>query len=245
MASQPNRVAVVLPAHNEAGTLGSSVETLHETFSRRFGDAFEIVLVENGSTDETPAVVSDLESEYDAVSSIHLATAGRGGAIESGVRHASASTVVYVDADLSFDLSTLPDIVRDVESGYDIVAGSRWKETGVSYESRLRSILSSTYNGLLRVGFGSDIADHQCGYKAFDRDSVSRILADVDDEGWFWDAELLLQAQYRGYRVKEYPVSWTEDGDTSVDVVTDTYRIGRDMLRFWLQVTVPHRLSRK
>jgi uncharacterized protein (TIRG00374 family) len=101
------------------------------------------------------------------------------------------------------------------------------------------------YNGLVRLFLRSELKDHQCGFKAFDRDVLFELLGDVEDEHWFWDTELLVRAQRAGYRVREFPVEWTPKGDTKVDLVRDVLGMGSQIVRTWWQLSVSPRVTRR
>ncbi|KAF5426822.1 hypothetical protein C5S39_14405, partial [Candidatus Methanophagaceae archaeon] len=82
----------------------------------------------------------------------------------------------------------------------------------------------------------SELKDHQCGFKAFKRESLFAILDTVKDNHWFWDTEILVRAQREGYRVKEFPVRWRCDNQTKVDLKRDVIEMGTQILRLWREL---------
>jgi uncharacterized protein (TIRG00374 family) len=108
-----------------------------------------------------------------------------------------------------------------------------------------RSIPSRGFNTLARLVLRSTLRDHQCGFKAFDREALLAILEDVEDEHWFWDTEVLVRAQRAGYDVHEFPVEWTPKGDTTVDLVRDVFGMGSQIVRTWWQLSVQPRITRR
>ncbi len=108
-----------------------------------------------------------------------------------------------------------------------------------------RDVASRGFNGLTRFFLRSDLRDHQCGFKAFDRDALFDVLSNVEDNHWFWDTEVLVRAQRKGYRIKEFSVDWTPKGDTKVDLVRDVFGMGSQIGRCWWEFTVEPRITRR
>jgi hypothetical protein len=108
-----------------------------------------------------------------------------------------------------------------------------------------RGIPSRGYNLLVRTVLRSGLRDHQCGFKALSREAFETLHADVEDDHWFWDTELLVRAQRDGLDVAEFPVDWEPKGDTKVDLVRDIFGMGSQILRLWWQLAVRPRISRE
>ena len=100
-----------------------------------------------------------------------------------------------------------------------------------------REIASRSYNFLVRLFLSSTVFDHQCGFKAFNRERILTILPTVHDTHWFWDTELLVRGQRKGFRVKEFAVRWRAGKGTTVKV-KDIFSMGRAILRLWWQIHV-------
>src|SRR6056297_986089 len=198
-------VSVVLPAYNEADTIETTVQTTLETLAGFLPPgSFEVVVAEDGCEDETPAIADRLAADDVRVRHFHSdERLGRGGALNAAFRDASGDTLVYFDTDLATDMRHLEELVESVRSGeYDVATGSRWLPDSDADRPRKRGIPSLGYNTLVRTFLRSDLQDHQCGFKAFDRDALVALMADVGDDHWFWDTEVLVRAQREGYRVK-------------------------------------------
>ncbi|MFB6142112.1 MAG: flippase-like domain-containing protein [Halorientalis sp.] len=241
-------VSVVLPAYNEAATIEDTVTvTLDALAAFLPPGSFEVIVAEDGCDDETPAIAARLADEDDRVRHVHSdERLGRGGALERAFRASEGGTLVYFDTDLATDLSHLERLVESVRSGeYDFATGSRWVPGQEADRPAKRGIPSRGYNGLVRLFLRSDLLDHQCGFKAFDREALFDVLADVGDEHWFWDTEVLVRAQRAGYDVLEFPVEWEPKGDSTVDLVRDVLGMGSQILRTWWQLSVAPRVTRR
>ncbi|KAA9396806.1 TIGR00374 family protein [Haloarcula sp. CBA1130] len=241
-------VSVVLPAYNEADTIEQTVSTTLETLASFLPeDAYEVIVAEDGCSDRTPEIATRLAHEDSRVRHVHSDDRlGRGGALEYAFERADGETLVYFDTDLATDMSHLEELVNAVRiDGYDVATGSRWMPENRADRPAKRGIPSFGYNTLVRAVLRSEIQDHQCGFKAFDRQALETLLPRVQDEHWFWDTELLVKAQRDGYRVKEFPVDWTPKGDSKVDIVRDVFGMGSQILRTFWELSVSPRITRE
>jgi uncharacterized protein (TIRG00374 family) len=246
--SGPVEVSVVLPAYNEEATLETTVErTLDALGAFLPAGSYEVVVAEDGCDDRTPEIADRLAAEDERVRHLHgEGRLGRGGALEAAFEFADGDTLAYMDTDLATDLRHLEELVESVRTeGYDVATGSRWIPGHEADRPPKRGVPSRVYNGLVRTVLRSSLQDHQCGFKAFDRAALESLLADVEDEHWFWDTEVLVLAQRRGYDVREFPVEWTPKGDTKVDLVRDVLGMGSQILRTWWQLSVAPRVTRR
>jgi hypothetical protein len=246
--SRSVEVSVVLPAYNEEETLAETVGITLETLADFLPEsAYEVIIAEDGCADRTPEIADELAAEYDAVRHIHSDDRlGRGGALEYAFRESHGETLVYFDTDLATDMRHLEELVESVRSGeYDLATGSRWMPGEEADRPARRGVPSRGYNTLVRTVLRSGLRDHQCGFKAFDREALLTLLDEVEDDHWFWDTEVLVRAQRAGYRVREFPVDWTPRGDSKVDIVRDVFGMGSQILRTWWQLSVSPRITRK
>ncbi|WP_336336922.1 flippase-like domain-containing protein [Haloarcula brevis] len=241
-------VSVVLPAYNEEDTIERTVSTTVGTLASFLPeDAFEVIVAEDGCSDRTPEIAARLAAEDSRVRHVHSdQRRGRGGALEYAFERADGDTLVYFDTDLATDMSHLQELVDAVRvDGYDVATGSRWLPENRADRPAKRGVPSFGYNTLVRTLLRSDLRDHQCGFKAFDRGALETLLPLVQDDHWFWDTELLVKAQRNGYRVKEFPVNWTPKGDSKVDIVRDVFGMGSQILRTFWELSVSPRITRE
>ena len=241
-------VSVVLPAYNEERTIESTVHTTLATLAEFLPEgSYEVIVAEDGCADRTPEIADRLAAEDDRVRHFHSdERLGRGGALERAFAASEGQTLVYFDTDLATDMRHLEELVESVRSGeYDVATGSRWLPENVADRPAKRGVPSRGFNTLTRLFLRSDLRDHQCGFKAFDREALFEVLPDVADDHWFWDTEVLVRAQRQGYRVKEFAVDWEPKGDTKVDLVRDVLGMGSQILRTWWEFAVAPRITRR
>ncbi|WP_254537332.1 flippase-like domain-containing protein [Halomarina litorea] len=241
-------VSVVLPAYNEEATIGDTIAVTLDTLDSFLPEgSFEVLVAEDGCDDRTPEIAAGIAGQDRRVRHVHSdERLGRGGALVRAFRLAAGETLVYFDTDLATDMRHLEELVESVRvEGYDVVTGSRWMPGEVADRPARRGVPSQGFNTLVRTFLGSELRDHQCGFKAFDRTALFDLLEDVKDEHWFWDTEVLVRAQRSGYRVREFPVRWEPKGDTKVDLVRDVLGMGSQILRCWWEFSVQPRATRR
>lgn len=223
---------IVVPVYNEQATLIASITALHTFLSRSMHEAWRITIADNASTDQTAALADRLALELDGVVAVHLAEKGRGRALKQVWSASPARVLVYVDEDLSTDLSALGPLVAPLLSGHsDLAIGTRLDRSSRVTRGGKREFISRTYNLLLRRTMGVSFSDAQCGFKAVTREVAQRLLPLVEDTGWFFDTELLILAERSGLRIHEVPVDWIDDPQSSVDIVATASADLRGMVR--------------
>jgi uncharacterized membrane protein YbhN (UPF0104 family) len=241
-------VSVVLPAYNEAETIEHTVSvTLDALADFLPPGSFEVIVAEDGCDDATPKIADRLAAEDGRVRHVHGdERLGRGGALERAFRASEGDVLVYFDTDLATEMAYLEELVESVRTaGYDVATGSRRVPGETQAREPERGVASTGYNTLVRLVLRSPLYDHQCGFKAFDRDALFALLDDVQDDHWFWDTEVLVRARRAGYDVREFPVEWAPKGDTTVDLVRDVFGMGSGVVRLWWQLSVRPRIDRR
>ena len=140
-----------------------------------------------------------------------------------------------MDVDLSTDLSHFPSLVGELESGCDVAIGSRLSsESKVTQRSFKREFTSRSYNRLIWSMFFVGFPDAQCGFKAMTRQAAQAIIPLVQNNNWFFDTELLIIAEKRGYRIGVVPVAWADDPTSTVNVVKTATEDIKGLLRLRL-----------
>jgi len=225
-------VEIVVPVYNEEVVLEASIRRLHEFLRAHFPFEWRVTIADNASTDATLAIARDLAGTLPGVDVLHLPAKGRGRALRAAWSRSRSDVVAYMDVDLSTDLRALLPLVAPLLSGHsDVAIGSRLALGSRVVRGARREVISRGYNAILRLALRARFSDAQCGFKAVRADVARELLADVRDDGWFFDTELLVLAQRRGLRIHEVPVDWVDDPDSRVAIVsaamTDLRGVGR------------------
>jgi glycosyltransferase involved in cell wall biosynthesis len=236
-ASQPSGGArtsldIVIPVYNEEKDLGRSVATLRQYLLSLDPDwTWRIVVADNASTDHTLDIARDLAARWpDQVGYVHLDQKGRGRALRRAWSESRADLVCYMDVDLSTDLAALPALIEALRGGYDVAIGSRLLPESRTTRGLKREVISRAYNLIIRASHGVRFRDAQCGFKGVTRRVVEEVVPLAQDQAWFFDSELLLIAAKKGYRIKEIPVTWTDDPDSRVRIARTAWE---DLKGLW------------
>lgn len=227
------RVEVVIPVYNEEHVLAQSVATLRAFLGERLRPhRWRILVADNASTDGTLQVAQGLAAQHPGeVAWLHLDEKGRGRALRLAWTTSEADILTYMDVDLSTGLEAFPLLVQAIVNGFDIAIGSRLLPDSRTIRSSKREFVSRCYNLLIKASHFTRISDAQCGFKAISREAARALVPLVQNQEWFFDTELLLLAEKRGYRIKEVPVRWVEDPDTRVHVLKTALEDIRGLLR--------------
>jgi glycosyltransferase involved in cell wall biosynthesis len=230
-------VTAIIPVFNDRPALERAIPLSLEVLAR-ITQEFEIIVAEDGSTDGSTAFVREYEKISPRVRLLHSdERLGRGTALNRAISEAQGSVVCYYDVDLATDMQHLPELIGAIRSGADIATGSRLLPGSDIRRTEGREIASRSYNFLVRCILSSRLFDHQCGFKAFNKEKILPILPTIRSNHWFWDTELLVRAQRRGYNVTEFPVRWRAGKGTTVRV-KDVFGMGSSILRLWWQIHV-------
>jgi len=231
-------VTAIIPVYNDRAALEAAIPRSIEALDRVSG-RFEIIVAEDGSTDGSPELVAAFAQNDPRIRLLHSdERLGRGRALDRAIGEAKGSIVCYFDVDLATDMQHLEELVGAIRSGADVATGSRLLPQSDSRRTGGREIASRGYNFLVRLILKSRVNDHQCGFKAFNRARVMQVLPSIRAGHWFWDTELLVRCQRRGYRVAEFPVRWRPGKGTTVKM-KDVFEMGSSILRLWWQLHVP------
>jgi len=217
----PPRLSVVIPAFNEAIRLPSYLDEVVGFLEGR-GEPYEVVVVDDGSTDGTAAAVRALAARHSAVRLLPLGrNRGKGAAVRAGMLAAVGAVRLFTDADGATPIAELKRLEPALASGANIVIGSRvLLDPAVAVRTRPHRVAAGRVFNWLVARFGvRGVADSQCGFKLFTAAAAEALFGALETTGFAFDVELLLRAQAAGYRVVEVPVNWSDQEGSKVGVL--------------------------
>ncbi|MEM4255438.1 MAG: glycosyltransferase family 2 protein [Candidatus Norongarragalinales archaeon] len=205
------KISIVIPAYNEEKRILQTLEGLIGFLKQAKWD-FEVLIVFDG-TDSTPSVAKKFAraNSLDAAGKIKLLVfkrrLGKGGALNEGLAHAKADMVFFMDADYSVPAKEMPKLLKALEKS-DIAIASRYMPSSKTEIPAGRLLAAKAFNMLERLLFGLPYADTQCGFKAFRKSALEKLLPRIRTSNFVWDVDMLFQAKKLGLRVEEIPVEW-------------------------------------
>ncbi len=229
----PPFLSVVIPAYNEAQRIGTTLEAVHEYLATR-GYATELILVDDGSTDSTPAVLREFQSRNPRARVFrNQPNRGKGFSVRRGVLEAQGEFVLFTDADLSAPIEEAGKLLAALESTpADAAVGSRalQRELIGVRQPWYRDTAGRVFNLLVRIITGLRIHDTQCGLKLFRRAATRRAFELQRVERFGFDPELLFLIERLGGKIVEVPVRWNDNPATKVHFLRDSARMFMDLL---------------
>ena len=228
-------VSIIIPAYNEVCRLEASIRALREYLgSARW--SHEIILVVEKSSDGTLELAHRLTDRHPAFTVIgHEVQRGKGYAVRKGMLRARGEIAFFMDADLS---TPLPEMERFLTRfatppQVDVLVGNRRHPQSaiLKRQAFIRRKMGQTFNALLRTIGGIQLADTQCGFKAFRRDAREAIFSHQTIDGFAFDVEVLMLVGRLGFVVEDMPVQWSNADGSKVRMVRDSFRMLFDALR--------------
>jgi len=231
------KLSIIIPAHNEELRLPPVLDLYTRYYSDKYGDDVEIIVVVNGSSDNTIGVTQEFAGNHSIVSVINeTRRVGKGGAVMLGLRQATGELIGFVDADGSTSPEAYYDLVENIGEAGCIIA-SRWMKGSV-VEPRQplsrRLAASRIFNFMVNLFFGFRVHDTQCGAKLFRRDVIEEILPEIGITKWAFDVDMLFCVRRHGYRILEIPTVWRDAAGSKIRVVKASAEMMLAMIRMRL-----------
>jgi glycosyltransferase involved in cell wall biosynthesis len=229
----PIALSVVIPAYNEVARVSSTLLQIVEFLDAR-GQPYEILVVDDGSTDATAACIEEFSRSHGRVRLVRCpANRGKGAAVRTGMLLAQGEYLLFTDADLSAPIAELDRLLEPVENGYDVAFGSRAlkREWITIHQTGFRESAGKLFNLALRTITGLPFQDTQCGFKVFRKQAAQHLFARQTIDRFGFDGEVLYLARKFGYRLIEVPVHWAHREGSKVHLLRDGLRMAADLLK--------------
>ncbi|OLL24839.1 Dolichyl-phosphate beta-glucosyltransferase [Neolecta irregularis DAH-3] len=223
-------LSVVIPAYNERNRLPLMLkETLN--FLSTYPRSWEILIVDDGSTDDTFSTAVSLSSENIRVIKL-VNNRGKGGCVRHGIEHSRGQYILFADADGASRFDDLEKLLERInENGIAIGSRAHMVNTdSVVKRSFIRNLLMYSFHSFVRLIGIKNIKDTQCGFKLFTRAAAEQLFPNMHVEGWVFDVEILLLAEMMGIPVQEVPISWKEVQGSRLNVARDSAVMGMDLI---------------
>jgi len=232
-------ISIVIAAFNEEKRIGQSLGKIQEYLRERKWD-YEIIVVDDGSSDRTAALVRELASSFPGLRSIsYKKNRGKGYALRAGVLASRGSLVLVSDADLSTPIEELDALIGCLPE-CDIAIGSRAlaRSEILAKQPWWRQGMGKIFNLIVKLVVIDEFSDTQCGFKLFAGETARNLFGKAQIDRFAYYVEILALAREAGYRTAEVPVTWINDPASTVHPVRDSLRMLFDLIRIRLYVTL-------
>ncbi|MBI5823666.1 MAG: glycosyltransferase family 2 protein [Chloroflexi bacterium] len=225
---------MVIPAHNEESRLPRTLGQIFD-FLKKQSLSFEIIIVENGSTDRTLQLAREFALQNPNVTVYQEEQRGKGNAVRHGMLQARGEYRFICDADLSMPIEEIQKFIPPALADFDIAIGSREAPGAIRYnEPSYRHLGGRAINFAIRLLILPGLNDTQCGFKCFSAKAAEKIFSQQTLLGWSFDIENLYIARRKKLRIKEIPIQWHYDPDSKVNAIRDALQMLGDIFRIHL-----------
>ena len=223
-------LSIIIPAHNEANRLPNTLEQVF-AFLAKQSFTSEVIVVENGSRDDTLEVANNFLQQHANLRVIQNDWRGKGLAIQRGVEEAKGEYLFLCDADLSMPIGEISKFIPPQLQNVDIAIASREAPGAVRYdEPYYRHFTGRIFNMLIRLLVLPTLQDTQGGFKCIRAEVAHDIFRYQTLTGWAFDVEMLFIARHHRYQVVEIPIHWYYNADSKISVLRDSLRMFLDLL---------------
>jgi dolichyl-phosphate beta-glucosyltransferase len=232
-------LSIVIAAYNEESRIGESLLKIKEYLEGRDAD-YEIIVVDDGSTDNTRQVAADYKSEITNLKVIgYPINKGKGYALRQGVFASKGDAVLLTDADLSTPIEELDRLLPLIVGGrYDVVIGSRALEASKILKKQpwWRQGMGKIFNRIVKLLVLDDFNDTQCGFKLFSGKVARSLFKYARVNRFAYDVEILAMAKNNGYRISEVPVRWINSPESKVNPIFDSIQMLFDLIKIRMRI---------
>ena len=240
--NEPPILDLFVPILNEEAELEENLTRLVSYYKTLFGifisPLSKIVVVDNGSTDSSIQIMLRLITLEPVLGLTTTSVRGKGYAVKLGFSQSHAEYVGFIDLDLSPDFTRISTFVTELSSPkVDFVIASRYLPGSFVKRGWLRSFTSRVYKLIFKYYLGLRVSDANCGLKIGKRKPLNATFEKVESRGWFFDVELLHYALSDGLIIKELPITWIDDDDSRVEIISATIETLKTIYKFKEKIT--------
>lgn len=227
------KISVVIPCFNEEKTIYNNIKKIFHYLEAKF-EGFEIIAVNDGSTDKTMEELKKLQNEISLTIIDNYENKGKGKAVKDGMLQSNHEIVMFLDADLAIPIEELEKFVAEINKGCDIVIASRFVPGGKVIQKVLwyRVIMEKAFRLIRTVVINNyKVKDTQCGFKVFKKDAAMKIFPMMTIKRFAFDAEIIFIAGENNFKIKELPIALQNPTRSHIRIFRDSLNMFFDLIK--------------
>ncbi len=218
-------LSIVIPAYNEEERLPGMLLDL-KSFLDNYDGTYEVIVVNDGSKDNTVGVVKDFEKKWNFIKLINnQENSGKGAVVRQGMLSSCGDLRIFADADGATPFREISKLLEEVKKGSDVVIASRAMKLSDVKTKLFLKFRGRVFNFLVNKMLGLNLTDLQCGFKLFNKESAQCVFSNQHIDGFAFDAEILYKANKNGYKISEVPIAWTNKTGSKVHPILDPIKM--------------------
>ncbi len=223
-------ISLIIPAFNEEKRITASLQKAVGFFENK-GCSFEIIVVDDASTDNTVRAVKEFNGDIKVLSLKQ--NLGKGAGVKTGMLAAKGKFRIFTDADFSTPVYETDRLLEHLDNGFDIAIGSRSLDRSMvkKHQPFYRETMGKIYNIFVQIFVFKGITDTQCGFKGFTAEAAEAVFSRQKINGFSFDVEILWIAQKLGFNIKQIPVEWYNDARSTVNPIFDSTKMFLELLK--------------
>src|SRR3989338_1642094 len=229
-------ISVIVPVFNEVKNIDKVISSVRAYFSLNSHFQYEIIFIDDGSRDETYSKLTPYSNVKDIRIFKNLQNFGKGYSIQKGVLNAQGTSILFLDADLSTEISELDKFMPYIQEKCPVIIGTR-RDLGsniVQKQPLLRSVFGMTYIFLVKLILNLSVSDINCGFKCIEKNVALELFKNLRSLRWGFDAEILYKASKKRYRIQEVAITWKDNVHSKVSIIKDSLRSLLELFRIRL-----------
>lgn len=227
------KISVIVPCFNEERSIYDNIQKIYRYLKENFED-FEIIAVNDGSTDKTTRKLEKLKEEISIILVENPKNEGKGTAVKNGMMKSKNEIVMFLDADLAIPIEELPKFISEIKNGFDLAIASRFVPGLLIAKKVLwyRRIMEKIFRIIRMIILNNfEVKDTQCGFKVMKREAAMKIFPLMKIKRFAFDAEIIFVAKKFGYKIKELPITLQNQTISHILIVKDSFNMFFDLFK--------------